>query len=542
VLDRPAGALLDDIRRRLGDRYEIVRELGRGGMGAVLLARDRALDRPVALKVLPPEFAAQADLRERFLRETRLAAGFSHPNIVPVFAVEDRDDLLAFAMGFVEGESLSDRVHRAGPLTAREAVRLLQDVSYALSYAHGRGVVHRDIKPDNIMLERATGRALVMDFGIARSITPAANASGLTRVGEVVGTPEYMSPEQASGDVVDGRSDLYSLGLVAIFALSGRSVFRSETVQQMMVRQLTEPAPPLASLRPDVPASLAAIIDDCVRKEPSARPASAEALIEALEVARVGGSEVPVAVRLLAADLAATGPILVFAAILLSYGVQVVMATQNGNLFSLGLLLGAVGLGRLLQTSQEIRGLRRLGYSTSELHRLLLATLDERQEQRDSRRADPVWQARRRRGIRVLVPLALAGVASAVLVVRRAPRVDTSVKLDGVEWALFLGGILLAAVSVILLIRSPFRPSVAERVFRLFWLGIPGRLFFRVAGLGLAAEPLTGVQSVSGPVERTVAVGAASRPVPPAFVGPSADEARFARIEARLDALEGGHR
>ena len=169
-----ASPLIDDLRHRLGDRYEIVRELGRGGMGTVLLARDRSLDRPVALKVLPPEFAAHADLRERFLRETRMAAGFSHPNIVPVFAVEDRDGLLAFAMGYVEGESLAQRVRRSGPLTTRETVRLLQDVGYALSYAHGRGVVHRDIKPDNIMLERATGRAMVMDFGIARTVGGAA--------------------------------------------------------------------------------------------------------------------------------------------------------------------------------------------------------------------------------------------------------------------------------------------------------------------------------------------------------------------------------
>ena len=139
-------------------------------MGAVYLARDLRLDRPVALKVLPAEFAGDSSLRERFLRETRTAASFSHPNIVPVHAVEERDGLLAFAMGFVEGESVAERVRRAGPLDVRSIVRLLQDIGYALAYAHGRGVVHRDIKPDNIMLERATGRALLMDFGISRSI------------------------------------------------------------------------------------------------------------------------------------------------------------------------------------------------------------------------------------------------------------------------------------------------------------------------------------------------------------------------------------
>jgi eukaryotic-like serine/threonine-protein kinase len=188
---------LTALSRQLGDRYRIERLIGRGGMGAVYLARETRLDRPVALKVLPSEFAAQPDLRERFLRETRLAAGFSHPNIVPVFAIEESEQVLAFSMGFVEGESLTSRVERDGPLSQRDAVRLLQDVAYALAYAHGRDVVHRDIKPDNIMIERATGRALVMDFGIARAIAPVASKPGLTRVGEVVGTPEYMSPEQA---------------------------------------------------------------------------------------------------------------------------------------------------------------------------------------------------------------------------------------------------------------------------------------------------------------------------------------------------------
>ena len=266
----------DRISTGLTDRYHIERELGRGGMGAVYLATDLRLDRPVALKILPPEFAHDTALRERFLRETRTAASFSHPNIVPVHAVEDDGDTLAFAMGYVEGESLAARVARAGPLDVRTIVRLLLDVAYALAYAHGRGVVHRDIKPDNIMIERATGRALVMDFGIARAIAPTAAAPGLTRIGEIVGTPEYMSPEQASGDNVDGRSDLYSLGLVALFAAIGHAPVTGDSAQQLIVKQLTEVLPPAASLRADLPAALAAAIDSCVAKEPSARFASAE--------------------------------------------------------------------------------------------------------------------------------------------------------------------------------------------------------------------------------------------------------------------------
>ncbi|MEO7102723.1 MAG: serine/threonine-protein kinase, partial [Gemmatimonadaceae bacterium] len=151
---------LDSIRNAIGNRYALERELGRGGMGVVYLAREVKLDRPVALKILLPEFAAQVGLRDRFLRETRTAASFSHPNIVPVYAVEEADDYLAYAMGMVEGETLKQRVERAGPLPIRDLVRMMQDVAYALAYAHGRGVVHRDIKPENVMLERATGRAL----------------------------------------------------------------------------------------------------------------------------------------------------------------------------------------------------------------------------------------------------------------------------------------------------------------------------------------------------------------------------------------------
>ena len=169
---------LEQVRARLSGRYVIERELGRGGMGTVYLARDVRLDRPVALKVLPAEYASRGLLRDRFLRETRTAASFSHPNIVPVYAVEEAEDFLAYAMAFVEGESVADRVRRAGPLSIRETVRLLQDTGYALAYAHGRGVVHRDIKPDNIMIERATGRALVMDFGIARVIESAPPPAG----------------------------------------------------------------------------------------------------------------------------------------------------------------------------------------------------------------------------------------------------------------------------------------------------------------------------------------------------------------------------
>src|SRR5437867_8942072 len=183
--------------------YSLERELGRGGMGVVYLAREVRLDRPVAIKLLPPELAAQQALRDRFLREARTAARLSHPYIVPIHAVDEVDGFVFYVMAYVDGETLAQRVTARGPLSPTDATRVLREVAWALAYAHSQGIVHRDIKPANILLERGTGRAMVTDFGIARL----AQLSGETAVGEVLGTPEYMSPEQATGDAVDARSD-----------------------------------------------------------------------------------------------------------------------------------------------------------------------------------------------------------------------------------------------------------------------------------------------------------------------------------------------
>src|SRR5881397_3895163 len=201
--------------------YALERELGRGGMAVVYLARDVRLDRSVAIKLLPPELAAQDKLRDRFMREARTAARLSHPHIVPIHAVDEVGGFVFYVMAYVDGETLAERVMSRGPLPPAEATRVLREVAWALAYAHAQGVVHRDVKPANILLERGTGRAMVTDFGIARL----AAASGETAVGELLGTPEYMSPEQAGGDVVDGRSDLYALGAVGFFALTGRPPF-----------------------------------------------------------------------------------------------------------------------------------------------------------------------------------------------------------------------------------------------------------------------------------------------------------------------------
>jgi eukaryotic-like serine/threonine-protein kinase len=475
---------LEAVSAKLGDRYLIERELGRGGMGAVYLARDRRLDRPVALKVLPSEYAAVPELRERFLRETRLAAGFSHPNIVPVFAIEDTDDVLAFAMGLVEGESLASRVAREGPLTRRDAVKLLQDVSYALAYAHGRGVVHRDIKPDNIMIERATGRALVMDFGIARAITPVSEKPGLTRVGEVVGTPEYMSPEQAAGENIDGRADLYSLGLVAWFALAGRAAVTGETTQRILVKQLTEPIPPLATIRRDLPTALCDVVDRCCMKEADDRFANAEAVVEALDAAQLGTPDIPVAIRVLAPELGAITSRVLLATLLLAYGASQVAQRGNASVLSVGIIVAATAWVGGIATLQELRRLRRSGYSVEELQRVLRLVQAERDEARAARATDPVLLKRRRRRV-IIASLILLWQLTTLFIMLRGLVKNGDVTLStGLQKVTFFGALLTCALAGSILLSSPFRRTTSEHVFRALWLGRFGHGMLRLITRG----------------------------------------------------------
>src|SRR3989475_13246378 len=270
------------LQELLAGRYSIERELGRGGMGIVLLARDVALDRPVAIKLLPPHLATRPDGRERFLQGARTAAGLSHPNIVPIHLVEARGELVFFVMGFVDGETLRDRVERAGPLPPRLAMKLLQEGAWARGAAHQRGVLHRDVKPDNIMIERATERALVTDFGIALGRRAGAGAAQ-SAVSPVIGTARYMSPEQACGEPVDARSDLYSLGATFFYALTARAPFEAANLPAILTKHVYETAPLVQALRPEVPAKVAAVVDRLLRKAPPERFQTAD------DLARVAG-------------------------------------------------------------------------------------------------------------------------------------------------------------------------------------------------------------------------------------------------------------
>jgi len=258
-------------------------------MGVVYRARDERLHRRVAIKVLPPELAFQKEIRERFTREAQTAARLSHPNIVPIHDVGEGAGVVYFIMGLVEGESLGGRLKRRGKLPADEVRRIMKETADALSAAHAVSIIHRDIKPDNILLEGTRGRVMVTDFGIAKAVSQV-SGSTLTGVGVAIGTPQYMSPEQAAGErEIDGRSDLYSLGVVAYQMTSGVLPFNAPTVAGILMKQITEPAPVLHESQAGVPEDLSLAIARCLEKDPENRWPTADSLRRSLESKTVTG-------------------------------------------------------------------------------------------------------------------------------------------------------------------------------------------------------------------------------------------------------------
>ena len=276
----PADPLREALHKAIGFQYRIERLLGRGGMGAVYLAHELALDRDVAIKVLPPELAATAELRERFRREARTAARLTHPHIVPLHTFGEVAGLLYFVMGYVAGESLAARLQRQGAFDPEAARTLLASLCDALDYAHRQGVVHRDIKPDNILIDGDTGAPLLTDFGIAKAAVADAQ---LTAAGQLLGTPHYMSPEQAMGEAdVGPRSDLYSLGVLAYEMLAARRPFAADKAIEALTQRLTQDPAPLAAVAATVPRDLAQAIDRCLRRDPARRWPDAKSLREAV--------------------------------------------------------------------------------------------------------------------------------------------------------------------------------------------------------------------------------------------------------------------
>jgi serine/threonine-protein kinase len=280
------------VEKVLASQYELDRELGRGGMGIVFKAKDRRLKRTVAIKLLPPEFAFRSDIKSRFLREAETAAQLSHPSIVPIYSVDEKDGLVFFVMACVDGDNLAKIMHDRGRIDPDETRRIIREVADALAYAHKHGVVHRDIKPDNILLDHASGRPMITDFGIARA---AESGMRLTATGMAIGTPAYMAPEQAAGDrEVDGRTDLYSLGIVAYQMLTGQLPFTATSTPAMLVKHISEAPMPIEQRRPDLPTDLARAVMILLAKDPADRFPSANSLVVALDTRVVPASDAPV--------------------------------------------------------------------------------------------------------------------------------------------------------------------------------------------------------------------------------------------------------
>jgi len=477
-----------EFQTAVAGRYAIERELGRGGMGIVYLARDLRLERVIAIKLLPPERARDAAARERFVREARMAAQLSHPHIIPIHAVEEAGEFVFFVMSFVDGETLGARVRRDGPLKPHDAARFLREVAWALAYAHRQGVVHRDVKPDNILIERGSGRALVADFGIARS----AGAQALSGEHELVGTPEYMSPEQASGGALDGRTDLYSLGVVGYYALSGRLPFTAPSVAALLAQHVAKPCPPLAV--PGIPGSLAAAVERCLQKEPDARFQNGEELAAALGTALETRRDLPVPIRAFLSESRGqarsrfAAPF-VATAFVVPAGLRMLLdAVFSGSppaIFLHGVTLifaGLIGAALASPLVLVVRSLRRLLRSGYRHEDIVLAFEQElvrrREEQEFAGGADPKrWERTMRSKMYASLGLAAAtGVASFF------------VPYPATLWVFALFGLSCATTVVTgyaALAASRSGLDDADRRRLSFWKGRFGRWLVKLAGLGL---------------------------------------------------------
>ena len=455
------------VQRALAGIYSLEREIGRGGMGVVYLAREVELGRLVALKVLPPEVAAEPGTRERFLREARTAAGLSHPSIVPIYRVGEAGDVVYFSMMFVDGGTLGERLRTRGPLAPSAAMRMLREVSQALAYAHGRGIVHRDIKPDNILLERDSGRALVTDFGIAGSVV-----GDPTNDDPVMGTIHFMSPEQAAGQRADARSDLYSLGVVAHVALSGRLPERAALVARDAAH---EPATQsLAVASPSTPRHLVLAIDRLLAREPDARFATAEAFADAVDSAMVARPALPTPIRswLAARDPWQT-PYLLWTAGWLISAMYEMMGHPDQMFLSFALVIAFVPI--IPATLFELRTVRRLlsaGYSLDDVDAALPAWEAEENDEISARdEGRPRWFAP------VARTIAWSAIGLAWVVATRAvPGISDL----GAMLALFAAALALPLLTAL---GVPVLPAIAmadKPLRRHFWDSALGRSIERL--------------------------------------------------------------
>jgi serine/threonine-protein kinase len=540
------------LQSALAGEYSLDREIGRGGMGVVYLAREVRLARPVAIKVLPPALAERAELREAFVREAQTAAALTHPNIVPVYAVGERGGFVYMVMAFVEGTTLGERIRSRGPLLPGQAARVLREVAWALAYAHGAGIVHRDVSAENILLERGSERALVTDFGIAS----ATHASALTADGRVMGNAHYVSPEQAAGEPVDARSDLYSLGVAGYYALTGRLPFDGETAADVVHQHLTTSARAITSVATSVPPRLAAAVERCLHKLPVRRYRNAESFAEAIDLAFEHAKEIPTPLRVWLSQGQKEVPArLTFVGLGAIQGIMLASSMPNGPpsmlqaaAWFLAPFVPMVALS-FVPTYFRLRRVLSEGYHVDDLHSAMrehqLALAEELEYER--RQSSPVFK----RIMRILLGSSLGGIAIGgylrlqYMEFLMSHRFETSMRyiVDYLpESELLIYGVLLASLvglttSGVALGGEYVRLHLGHRLTSraiAFWKGKWGARVARLASLGLkkADRPAIGM-----PLLTEVALGRATDHLFEAL--PKASRRELAALPVTVRRLEG---
>ncbi len=477
----------------LAGQWSLERELGRGGMATVYLARDVSLDRPVAIKVLSAEHALDPVMRARFEQEAITGAGLSHPHIVPTYAVAEAAGRPYLVMGYIDGESLSQRLHRTGPLSVTEGERVIREIAWALEHAHARGVLHRDVTLDNILLERSTGRAVLVDFGIAALL-------GHDTDGILVGTPAYLAPERIQGAEATPASDLYALGVVAWATFAGRLPYLGEDSAAVLLQHVTAPLPSLASAAPALPRRVVTAIEAGLAKSPAARPPTTEAWMASWQNQAL---TIPLAEPLarwqghwqqvrgfyaLALTLAA---IMRGARWVYPEGFGSIVVGMILNLFYIAVPMIAIAASiQAISAARHARAAARSGYGLEDF-RLAL----RRAAPRASTEPTPLIG----RLISDAVLLSLAAYFAAALYMFMVPRERYSWWLidfarEVAMWAhvVFWGGL---GLSLLTPTRPLLRPGTRESIRRAFWNSPLGALWFRMARIGLgkriaAAETL----------------------------------------------------
>ena len=504
------------LQAALAGEYSLDRELGRGGMGIVYLAREVRLARPVAIKVLPLALAARSDLRDNFLREAQTVAGLNHPNIVPVYAAGERGGFVYIVMAYVEGITLGERIRTRGPLLPGQAARVLREVAWALAYAHGARIVHRDVSAENILLERGSERAIVTDFGIASAMQTAA----LNADGQIVGNAHYVSPEHAAGEPVDARSDLYSLGVVGYYALTGRLPFDGETSADVVAQHLNAVPASITSVAASVPPRLAAAVERCLHKEPIRRYRNAESFAEAIDLAFEHAKEIPAPLRSWINQGERELPVrLAMPGIGAITGVTLAFALQHAGLFFIPFsILGGMSF---IPSAMRLRRVLSEGYHVDDLNASLrehqLARSEELEYER--RQSSPTI----RRALRVLFGISAGGTAlGAYMLFEYSRQIAGSLVRWGPETAaamfdmqeqamatLFFSLVGLT-VSGVPLAGEFVRHKLAGRITAAsisFWKGKWGARLARLVSIGLtpADRPMLGM-----PVLTEIALGRAT--------------------------------